>query len=164
MRQNRQYVFNMSYLEVFGVLIGVGVDVSKIFGVGAGAGVSKCGAGAESESEKCDSAHLCFKWLLKAGSEISNKEGSMDSHISGTRCFRDLVPLTVEAICQMYPPRVVAHVAWEWAWLTGVNNWSKLTGILPQCNLCMNLPISRMYISPILSRFNFLYNGETLHL
>ena len=61
MRQNRQYVFNMSYLEVFGVLIGVGVDVSKIFGVGAGAGVSKCGAGAESESEKCDSAHLCFK-------------------------------------------------------------------------------------------------------
>jgi len=29
----------MSYLEVFGVLTGVGVDVSKIFGVGAGAGV-----------------------------------------------------------------------------------------------------------------------------
>jgi len=26
----------MSYLEVFGVLTGVGVDVSKFFGVGAG--------------------------------------------------------------------------------------------------------------------------------
>ena len=58
MRQNRQYLFNMSYLEVFGVLTGVGVDVSKFFGVGAG--VLKHGAGAESESEKCDSAHLWF--------------------------------------------------------------------------------------------------------
>ena len=45
----------MSYLEVFGVLTGVGVDVSKIFGVGAGA---------ESESEKCDSAHL---WWERVG-------------------------------------------------------------------------------------------------
>jgi len=44
----------MSYLEVFGVLAGVGVDVSKFLGVGAG--VLKRGAGAE--SEKCDSAHL----------------------------------------------------------------------------------------------------------
>jgi len=50
----------MSYLEVFGVLIGAGVDVSKFFGVGAGAGVLKRGAEAESKSEKCDSAHLCF--------------------------------------------------------------------------------------------------------
>jgi len=49
----------MSYLEVFGVLTGVGVDVSKIFGVGAGA--LKRGAGVESESEKCDFAHLCCK-------------------------------------------------------------------------------------------------------
>ena len=56
MRQNRQYLFNMSYLEVFGVLTGVGVDVSKIFGVGAG-GLKH---GTESESEKCDSAHLWF--------------------------------------------------------------------------------------------------------
>jgi len=56
MGQNRQYLFNMSYLEVFRVLTGAGVDVSKTFGVGAGAGVLKCGAGAE--SEKCDSAHL----------------------------------------------------------------------------------------------------------
>jgi len=48
----------MSYLEVFGVLTGVGADVSKFFGVGAG--VLKRGAGAESESEKCDSAHLWF--------------------------------------------------------------------------------------------------------
>ena len=56
MRQNRQYLFNMSYLEVFGVLTGVGVDVSKFFGVGAG--VLKRGAGVESESEKGDSAHL----------------------------------------------------------------------------------------------------------
>jgi len=47
MRQNRHYLFDTSYLEVFGVLTGVGVEVSKIYGVGAGA-----------ESEKCDSAHL----------------------------------------------------------------------------------------------------------
>jgi len=45
----------MSYLEVFGVLTGVGVDVSKF----VGAGVLNRGAGAESESEKGDSAHLC---------------------------------------------------------------------------------------------------------
>jgi len=56
-RQNRQYLFDKTYLEVFGVLTGVGVDASKFFGVGAG--VLKCGAGAESESEKCDSTHLC---------------------------------------------------------------------------------------------------------
>jgi len=61
MRQNRQYLFNMSYLEFFGVLTGVGVDVSNFFGVGAGAAVLKRGAGAELESEKCDSAHVCFK-------------------------------------------------------------------------------------------------------
>jgi len=58
MRQNRQYLYNMSYL-VFGVLTGVGVDISKFFGVGAG--VLQRGTGAESESEKCDSAHL---WWL----------------------------------------------------------------------------------------------------
>jgi len=52
MRQNRQYLFNMSYLEVFRVLTGVGADVSKFFGVGAGA---------EWESEKCNSAHLCYR-------------------------------------------------------------------------------------------------------
>jgi len=46
----------MGYLEVFGVLTGVGVDVSKLFAVWAG--VWNCGAGAESEFEKCDSAHL----------------------------------------------------------------------------------------------------------
>jgi len=46
MRQNRQYLFNMSNLEFFGVLTGVGVDVSKFFG----AGVLKRGAGAESEA------------------------------------------------------------------------------------------------------------------
>jgi len=51
----------MSYLEFFGVLTGVGVDVSNFFGVGAGAAVLKRGAGAELESEKCDSAHVCFK-------------------------------------------------------------------------------------------------------
>jgi len=56
MRQNRQYLFNMNYLEVFGVLAGVGVDVSKCFRVGSG--VLKHRARAESESEKCDSAHL----------------------------------------------------------------------------------------------------------
>jgi len=59
MRQNRQYLFNMSYLKVFGVLTGVGVDVSKFFGVGAV--VLKRGTGAESESEKSDSTHL---WLV----------------------------------------------------------------------------------------------------
>jgi len=46
----------MSYLEVFGVLTGVGVDVSKFFGVGAG--VLEPEAVAESESEEYDSAHL----------------------------------------------------------------------------------------------------------
>jgi len=39
----------------------------------------------------------------------------MNSQIFGPRYFRDLLPLTVEAICQMYPPRVAARVAWEWA-------------------------------------------------
>jgi len=43
---------------------------------------------------------------LKAGSEISYKEGSIESQIFGPRCFRDLLAMTVEAICQMYPPRV----------------------------------------------------------
>ena len=43
----------------------------------------------------------------------------MESQIFGPRCFRDLLALTVEAICQMYPPRVAARVAWEWASLTG---------------------------------------------
>jgi len=43
-------------LYVFGVLTGVGVDVSTFFGFGAG--VLKRGAGTELESEKCDSAHL----------------------------------------------------------------------------------------------------------
>jgi len=61
MRQNRQYLFNMSYLEVFGVLTGVGADVSKFFGVGVGAGVLKHGAEAELKSEKCDSAHIWFR-------------------------------------------------------------------------------------------------------
>jgi len=46
----------MSYLEVFGVSTGVGVEVSKFFGVGAG--VFKRGEGADLQSEKCDSAHL----------------------------------------------------------------------------------------------------------
>jgi len=45
----------MSYLEVFGVLTGVGVEVSKFCRVGAG--VSK--PEAESESEKGDFAHPC---------------------------------------------------------------------------------------------------------
>jgi len=68
MRQNRQYLFNMSYLEVFGVQTGVGVDVRKFLGVGAG--VLQCGAGAELESKKCDSARLwcrpskCFLFPL----------------------------------------------------------------------------------------------------
>ena len=49
----------MSYLEVFGVLTGVGVDVSKFFRVRAG--VLKSKAGGESESEKSGSAHLWRK-------------------------------------------------------------------------------------------------------
>jgi len=49
----------MSYLEVFGLLKRVGVEVSKYCGVEAGAGVLKPEEGAESESEKCDSALLC---------------------------------------------------------------------------------------------------------
>ena len=47
------------------MLAGVGVDVSKFFGVGAAAGVLKRGARAESESEKCDSTHLCIKYAEK---------------------------------------------------------------------------------------------------
>jgi len=50
----------MCYLEVFGVLTRVGVEVSKFCGVGAGAGVSKPEAGAESQFEKGDSAHLWY--------------------------------------------------------------------------------------------------------
>jgi len=57
----------MSCLEVFGVLTGVGVDLSKVFGHGAGV--------LESASEKCDSAisgdnlihmkhHLQQRWAL----------------------------------------------------------------------------------------------------
>ena len=57
---------------------------------------------------------LSFNCLLKAGGEISYKEGSMESQIFGPRCFRDLLPLTVEASCQMYPPRVATRVAWEY--------------------------------------------------
>jgi len=56
MRQNRHYLFDVSYLKVFGVLTGVGVDLSKFLGLGAG--VLKPEAGAASESENCDSAHL----------------------------------------------------------------------------------------------------------
>jgi len=59
MRQNRHYLFDMSYLEVCGVLTWVAVEVPKFCGVGAGAGVLKRGAGVESESEKGDSAPLC---------------------------------------------------------------------------------------------------------
>jgi len=39
----------------------------------------------------------------------------MESHNFGPKCFRDLLPLTVEAICQMYPASVAAQLAWEWA-------------------------------------------------
>jgi len=63
----------MSYLEVFGVLTGVGVDVSKIFGVGAGAGVLRRWAGAESESEKCDSSHLCATPKCNPTERFKNK-------------------------------------------------------------------------------------------
>jgi len=48
MRQNRQYLFDRSFLEVFGVLTGVGVDVSQFFGVEGGAGVLKHGAESKS--------------------------------------------------------------------------------------------------------------------
>jgi len=51
---------------------------------------------------------------LKAGGEISCKEGSMESQIFGPRCFRELLPLTVEASCQMYPPRAAARSFWVW--------------------------------------------------
>ena len=50
----------MCYLENFGVLTRVGVDVFKFFGVG----VFKQKAGAESESKNCNSAHLCRIPLL----------------------------------------------------------------------------------------------------
>jgi len=57
----------MSYLEVFGMLTGVGVEVSKFCEVGAG--VSKPEAGADLESKKGDTAHL---WLpLGRGGQVS---------------------------------------------------------------------------------------------
>jgi len=56
MRHNRQYHLSLNSFEVFLVLTGVGVDVSKFFGVGAE--VLKRGAGVELESEKRDSAHV----------------------------------------------------------------------------------------------------------
>ena len=40
---------------------------------------------------------LSFNCFLKADGEISYKEGLMKSQIFGPRCFRDLLPLTVEA-------------------------------------------------------------------
>jgi len=39
----------------------------------------------------------------------------MESQIFGPRCFRDLLALAVEGFWQIYPPRVAARVAWEWA-------------------------------------------------
>jgi len=45
MRQNRQYYFSMSYLELFAVLTGVRVEGSNFFGVGTR--VIKHGAGGE---------------------------------------------------------------------------------------------------------------------
>jgi len=60
MRQNRQYLFDMSNLEleVFGVFAAVRVHVSKFFGVGTDAGVLKPDVEAELEFEKCDTADL----------------------------------------------------------------------------------------------------------
>ena len=69
----------MSYLEVFGMLIGVGVDVSKFYGVGAG--VLKPEAGAESESEKM---RLCssLPWVAHAISAVN----ACIAGIAITRC------------------------------------------------------------------------------
>jgi len=61
MRQNKHYLFDMNYLEIFGVQADVGVDVLKIFGVAAE--VLKPETRAKSESEKCNSAHLCCEHL-----------------------------------------------------------------------------------------------------
>jgi len=58
MKQNRQYLLNVSCLEVFGVLTGVGADVSKF----VRAGVLKHGAGEKLESEKFDFACLWSVW------------------------------------------------------------------------------------------------------
>jgi len=48
----------MRYLEVFGVLTGVGVEIWKFCGVGAGQESKTPETEAESESEKGDSPHL----------------------------------------------------------------------------------------------------------
>jgi len=74
-------------LEVFGVLTGVGVDVSKIFGVGAGA---------QSESEKCDSAHLCHACHPPLRASVSIWEG-WDLQILLCRC---LAPTSRDRITQ----------------------------------------------------------------
>jgi len=56
--QNRHYLFDMCYLEVFGMLTGVGVDVSKFFRVRAR--VIKPDTGAESECENFNSTDLIY--------------------------------------------------------------------------------------------------------
>ena len=86
MRHNRQHLFDMSYLEDFAVFTGVGVDVSKFFGVGAE--VWKPEAGAESESEKCDSAessHLCRRLRDRARDLVKTSRPRLSSKIPGPR-------------------------------------------------------------------------------
>ena len=90
MRQNKQYLFNVSYLEVFGVLTRVGVDVSKFFGVGVGAGVLQRGAGVESESEKGDSVHLWCEPTLFV-----------------TQTFQNCVKMTLTRLIDCYSSRVI---------------------------------------------------------
>ena len=106
---------------------------------------------------------LSFNCLLKAGDEILYKEGSMESKIFGPRCFRDLLPLTVQLpnVSTSCGSRGCMGVGliYRRKQMIEINRYSTPVQII-----CMNLSISRMYISLILRKFKFLYNCETLDL
>jgi len=76
---------------------------------------------------------------LKAGGEISYKEGSTESQNIVPRCFRDLLPLTVD----FQLPNASTSCGSIGCMGVDLNYRSKqmieITGNLPQCKLCMNL-------------------------
>jgi len=120
MRYIKHYLFDRSYLEVFGVLTGVGVDVSKFFGVGAGA--LKPEAGAESDFEKCASAHLCLQPLTRCHdfrnhkqAQLSNKFDAFDLALKKKSSF--LKDYAQALIITPFPLRKGKKLLW-WLWIT----------------------------------------------
>jgi len=106
----------MSFLECFGVLTGVGVDVFKFFAVGAG--VFKENTGAVSVFKKCDSARLWSiirnflrVYGLRCGEVPNNRKRrfscnwgvtSMSSTVVGEEeCLPRIVPEFAKAV-QLY--------------------------------------------------------------